>query len=153
MTNDSLNHTPLVEAITNLIRAEARNLPVAERAPNMAADIMHLIELHTQPGIESPQLSGIEQRIVEGVTKRFGRYRWPERDAIIKLVRTAFTEATQEKVRVKLDDCAAASHQACVNHYNGKNDPLNNPMAVHTDVAKAVLDAAGVPYDETPTKD
>lgn len=62
----------------------------------------------------------------------------------------AVLEAIRPSVRitesVSLAVCAAASYRACANHYNGTHDPLHNPGAVHTDIAKAILAVAGVPY-------
>ena len=86
--------------------------------------------------------------ITEDYMKRMNEYYVPKLEA----VRTAFTEATQEQPRVNLEcleKCAIAAHDTL----HQPTHPDVPPGYAWVAVAKAVLNAAGVPYDETPTKD
>lgn len=39
----------------------------------------------------------------------------------------------------KIETAALASYDACIKHYTGLNNPMENPMEVHRDIAKAVI--------------
>ena len=124
------------------------------------------------PGIESPQLNGIEQRIVDDLWKAhnksaYGYVRTVDAEAI---VRTAFTEATQEQVRDGWQDISAAPVDAkelgrcmadmykppCSRLRIGHG--IDHPFAFWLDLVDGQWQATKFmqityPYDETPTKD